>query len=268
MEAFRELLQEPLLARYGQLFLLILARLLPVVTFTPVFGSTMVPGQVRIGFSGLVAGLFVAPLGAGLAQVLPPSLFLALLAKEALLGTIVAVALRLVFELLSASGALIDLTRGAGMANLLDPTSRQQTSVLAVAFQLAFVTLFLSAGGHRLLLTVVGEGFRRYPPESLLPPALVGGRPGFGAALPLLGLFREVLIVAVQLAAPVIAVTLVLDVALALLNRAAQRIQVFFLGMTIKATLGVGILLFVFALVAETGLDLLLRATRRLGDFV
>ena len=243
-------LADPELIRLLQLFLLILIRVLPIVSFAPFLGGKETPAQFRIGFSALLALSLCLPVAATYDGPVDGGRFLALAVKEAFLGGTVAVLLRILFDLLSSTGALVDVARGATIANVLDPTSGEQRSLVTVFLGLALPTLFLTAGGHRVVLSAFGDGLASYPPGVLLPPGLASEElVGPQAALAIGGLFVDAFQLAVRLALPVVALLFVVDVALGLLNRAVPRVQVFFLGMTLKGSLGIGVLFLVLGMV-------------------
>lgn len=241
---------DPELVRLGQLLLLLVLRILPVISFTPLFGGPETPPQFRMGFSVLIAVALVLPASVSYPGPVAGDLFLALAAKEAFLGGSVAILVRILFDLLTSSGALVDVARGATIANVLDPASGEQRSLVSVFLGMAVPTLFLTAGGHRVLLAAFGDGLAEYPPGALAPPGLEG-RPLLGAeaALAVGDLFVDAFVLAVRLALPVVALLFVVDVALGFLNRVAPRVQVFFLGMTLKGSLGLGVFFLVLAIV-------------------
>ena len=83
---------------------LVFARLLPIVAFTPIFGGSTTPRRYRAGLSILLA-LTLTPL------LLPAQIqdgsgatYVALLAKEALVGLTIAVFIRVLFEMVAALG--------------------------------------------------------------------------------------------------------------------------------------------------------------------
>ena len=64
--------------------------------------------------------------------------------------------------------------------------------------------------------------------------------------------FGDSMLFAVQLAIPVITAILLADMVLALINKAAPQIQVFFLGMPAKAMLGILVVLLTLSAAIET----------------
>ena len=98
--------------------------------------------------------------------------------------------------------------------------------------------LFLVLGGHMVVIEAFADSLATLPPTELLPARLQGET----AVTQILVLFAQMLIVAVKLSAPVLAVILLVDVVLGLLNRVAPQVQVYFLGLTAKSFVGLLIL--------------------------
>jgi type III secretory pathway component EscT len=68
-------------------------------------------------------------------------------------------------------------------------------------------------------------------------------------------LVGELFVIAIRLGAPAIAVVVLLDFGLAVINRIAPQVQVFFLGMTVKGTLGILVVLLAMGLTFELIVD-------------
>lgn len=249
-------LAEAGLERVVQLFALAAARVAPIVVLSPVFGGEALPQRLRVALIVALAAVFGLALEPRFEHVDALRL-IALLAKELFIGGALALLVRLGFDALAACGALIDLGRGAALASVLDPLSRQQSSPLAQFLVLAFTTLYLSIGGHAWVLEALARSFAAYPLDEFAPAQLVGER----ALQAWIALSGELLTTALMLAAPVLAVVFLLDAALGLAQRLAPSVQVFFLGGTAKGLLGVAVLLTSVAalleLMAERAFNLL-----------
>jgi flagellar biosynthetic protein FliR len=171
-----------------------------------------------------------------------------LLAKEAVVGISLAFFIMILFEALAAIGALIDLARGATMANVLDPLTQNQQSIIAMFFTQLAIVLFLSIGGIQMLFRALGDSFVLLPPQRLLPSFNVVGPSAADSPIALVG---ELFLIALKIGAPVVIVILLLDFALSVINRVAPQIQVYFLGMTVKGTLGLLIVLLALGLTVD-----------------
>ncbi len=228
----------------GQVFLatlpLIIARLTPIVIFTPLFGGAAASRRFRTGVVLALGIAFAIMLSRPGAPALPTGLEYALLvAKEAMIGAVFAVFLIFAFQIAASVGALIDLGRGASIATALDPMTKQQTPVTGTMLLMLLVTAFVSLGGYFLVFDALATSFVSMPISVLEPSGLTQGNLG-RAALTTFGTFFELTI---RLAAPVLVVVLLIDVGLGLINRVTPQIQVFFLGITVKGWIGLAVLL-------------------------
>lgn len=247
MEALLRILDLPGLMGAAQMGGLLFLRLLPLVAFTPVFGGPALPQRLRMGLTLVLTAALLPAFAVDFAQQIAWHRYAALAAKEALVGFTLAFFVLILFETLATFGALVDLARGATIANVLDPLTQQQQSILATFFTQLAVVLFLTLGGHRLLLAAVGRSFALLRPVDLLPAALWGP----AATGELIALVAELFLIAIQLAAPVIVVLFLLDFALGIMNRVAPQMEVFFFSMTIKGGLGLLLILLSFAFLLE-----------------
>lgn len=215
---------------------LVFARILPIVVFTPLFGGDIASRRFRMGIAILLSLTFALAIG----PLDEPgwAIWTSLLLKEILIGATLALGIVVIFQAFTAAGAVIDLARGASIATLLDPLSRQQTPITGVFLSLFALVVFLSLGGYAMVIGALLDTFVLCPPGEPAPAALMAP----DATMRIVGLMGELFALAVRLAAPVLLVILLLDVSLGLINRAAPQIQVFFLGMAAKGWLGLAVL--------------------------
>ncbi len=132
------------------------------------------------------------------------------------------------FWAIDVSGALVDMVRGAGLAEVLNPTSGEEASLFSLLFMQLLAAMFFATGGFNLLLEAL------YNSYSLLP---IGKSLSFDSdtAAFLVQQSHLVLELGVRFALPAIAVMVMVDVTLGLINRASEQIDVFFLAMPIKS---------------------------------
>lgn len=159
---------------------------------------------------------------------LPPDLLGASFA-EALIGLAMGLSLGIVFHTASAAGAILDQQGGYSIAAVYDPNFQQEVALFETLFsQLAVLTFFTGQG----LITLSGFFMDAW---SLWPPG--GPYPGFGQ---LFGRLAEAhmpsaFAQAVQLAAPLLFLTVMADVSLGLASRHAKRLNPFSIARTVKA---------------------------------
>lgn len=210
---------------------LLLARVLPVIIFSPVFGGEAIPNEVRLGL-GLLLTVVLFPLVANRMPFLPtaPLPFVALLLKEVFLGMCLAFIVNIVFEAARMAGTLIDTLAGTSMAQLMVPQLHTDASIWSsLQFQLA-VVLFLSLNGHHLVIAGFADSLQSIPIDRF--PAFSGGAWPFFATV--LRASADLLSIGLSLCAPVLVVVFLTDVALGMINKVAPQIQVYFMAMSIK----------------------------------
>jgi flagellar biosynthetic protein FliR len=210
---------------------LILARLLPVIIFTPFLGGESIPPQVRMGL-GVVLGVVMFPSLSEQVVKIPMEVvpYLALLLKEVFIGFSLAFIVNLIFQAAATAGAFMDMFSGVMQAQILVPQLQRQVTLYAsLKFQLA-VVLFLTLNGHHWILEGLTDGFMRIPLNEF-PQFSLGMWPFVEVVMRAFGdLFR----IGLMLSSPVLLAIFLTEATLGVINRAAPQIQVFFMAMQIK----------------------------------
>ncbi|MFP5505653.1 MAG: flagellar biosynthetic protein FliR [Gammaproteobacteria bacterium] len=215
-----------------------LTRILGLIMVAPVFGHSAVPGRVKVGL-GIFIALIVSP-------ALPPmpdvnlsswhGLFI--LIQQFLIGVGIGFVMRIAFAATDAAGEIIGMQMGLGFATFFDPQSAGNTLVLGRFFNMLAVLVFVAVNAHLLLVGVLVESFQALPIS--VQPLASGGfftLASFGAAIFAIGL---------QLALPLIAILLMVNLALGILTRSAPQLNIFAIGFPI--TLSVGLIMLTFTL--------------------
>lgn len=218
-----------LLSRHLGTFLLAFARLGGMLAWSPVFGHRSVPVPYRAGLTLLLA-LVLTPLLPDRTLVSNEALGWAVaLAGEAFVGLAIATVAQVIMAAADVAGELIGFQMGLTAASVFDPSTGQHPGVVTRFEQILALLLFLAVNGHHLLLRAVASSFQRVSPGAVLEPAVTGGIVGLGST---------VLQSGVALAAPLIGMLLVLNVALALVSRATPQAHVFIVGLPVSVGLG------------------------------
>lgn len=221
---------------------LVAARVAPVVYLVPYLGGQTMPQTVKLGICAALAALvYPAVWQSGAAAELPahPLPISALLLKELTVGLMMGFIAALAFDAMRIAGQLIDSSSGLTQASAMLPQLKAQESLSANLLYQLGVVFFLLTGGHRLFLAALVTSYQMLPPQQF--PSYISQMDTltFGLAR----LTADAITLGVLLAFPVIAAILLLNISLALVNKAAPQINVFFLGMPVKAALGAAILL-------------------------
>jgi flagellar biosynthetic protein FliR len=212
---------------------LALVRVSGMVAFAPFFSSTALPLRTKAVFVGAVAYL-LAPLVATLPGAQTSLGFSALLGELAV-GLVYGLTLTLLSEMLLFAGQIAGLQFSFSLVNLMDPSSNIQTPLLGDLFQLMGTLVILGAGLDRILLASMVRSFRVVPLGAYtLAPS---------TALSIVRAAGGIFLAAVELAAPVLAATMLVEIAVALLGKLSPQLPVMNLTVPLKTMTGFAILM-------------------------
>jgi flagellar biosynthesis protein FliR len=211
-------------------FVLVLCRVGALFAFAPVFSSKMIPAQVKLLAAGGIS-LAMTPLAVHGQTVPLDSLAIApLVVKEILVGVAFAVAIGALSAAVTAAGSLLDTIVGFSFGALVDPIDNAQAAVLGQFYALFATMVFLLTGGDRLMVLGLAKSYDLVPLGQL--PAT-----NHLAALATTGL-ANVLVIALEIAAPVVIALVLTDVAFALVSRAVPQMNVFQVELPAKVLVG------------------------------
>ena len=226
---------------------LVMTRVIVTTTIIPFLTGKPVPGEVRIILSISLLLLIYPAMAETLADQVPQSgpVIILLFLKEVLYGMTIGFVASIVFYGFDAAGRMIDNQRGAAQARLLIPALGEQATIFgSFQFQLG-VVLFLVLGGHIMFFKAFGESFISLP---LLAVPAIG--PGLLELVDFLVVIStQILVMSLQLAAPVIVAIFMTDLILGIMNKVSPAINVFELGFSIRGYIGVLMLFLSFTVV-------------------
>jgi flagellar biosynthetic protein FliR len=211
---------------------LALVRVSGMVVFAPFFSSNALPVRAKAVFVLAVAWL-LAPLVATLPNARADINFTAILGELAV-GLVYGLTLALLNEILLFAGQIAGVQFSFSLVNLMDPSSSIETPLLGNLFQLMGTLVLITAGLDRILLASLFRSFRAVPlgtyalaPSSSLAMVRAAG-----------GIF----VAAVELAAPVLAATMLVEIGIALMGKLSPQLPVMSLTVPIKTLTGFVIL--------------------------
>jgi flagellar biosynthetic protein FliR len=212
---------------------LTVVRVSGMVLFAPFFSSTALPVRAKAVFV-LAVAVLLAPLVAGLPQAHVELGFSALLGELAV-GLVFGLTLTLLNEMLLFAGQIAGMQFSFSMVNILDPTSNIQTPLLGDLFQLMGSLVVLAAGLDRIMLASLVRSFRVAPLGSYaLAPT---------TAMAIVRAAGGIFLAAVELAAPVLAATLLVEVAVSLLGKLSPQLPVMNLTVPLKTLTGFALMI-------------------------
>lgn len=223
------------------LFFLTLMRIAPTVALAPFLGSKL-PGGVKIGLAIALTAILL-PHTIGVSTSPAPTfdfLFIGLAIKELFIGFILAFLVNIPFYIAQASGILIDFQRGSSSLQVTDPLMQNQTSPIGQLYNYIFIVLFYEIGGIFIFLQSVMNSYTAIPANAFMPAIFFHIHHGFWKFIVVL--LTKFTAISIQLAAPSLVAILMTDMFLGIANRLAQQVQIAFLGMSLKALVGLALL--------------------------
>jgi type III secretory pathway component EscT len=151
------------------------ARTVPVTWLVSPLGGARLPALGRVAFGLLLAALAAPALGAAAARAglahAGGGVLLLVLARELLVGFGLGLVVSFAFRAAEVAGRLVDVLRGAALAEVLVPTSEERGSPLSALYGLLAALVFLELGGVPRLLEALLASYGAVPLGGGLPPA-------------------------------------------------------------------------------------------------
>jgi len=218
----------------------------------PVLGTRLVPVRIRV-ITAMAITFLVMPLIPDVPAVEPLSLSgLLISVQQVLIGVAMGFILQLVMGSLLIAGEAISMGMGLGFATMIDPQNGVSVPVIAQFFLIMGTLLFLSLGGHLMLIQLVVSSF------NTLPIAEIGITKASFWAIVSWG--SNMFVGAVWLAIPALISLLTLSVALGVMTRAAPQLNVFSVGFPVTIFMGFVIIMLIMPTFPEHFSRLLLEA--------
>ncbi|HET6275211.1 MAG TPA: flagellar biosynthetic protein FliR [Candidatus Cybelea sp.] len=192
--------------------LLVFARCAGFTFRAPGFSHPSLPGPLRAGFALVLAIAIASGIERAPRAIDGAALLIALL-TEFLLGGAIGMTASLVYDGAYAGGRVVD--DYVGVKAIAPSLQLVAPSGFGRVWSLAFTGGFFLSGGYRAVLLGFGESFARIPVGA---PMHVNGWLGYAAAFA-----STIVLVALQVAAPAIALAFVVQIALGSLSRVIPR---------------------------------------------
>ena len=214
-------------------FVLTALRVGGLVMVAPAWSAKVVPMRLRTALI-IIFAVLLLPAAQSTANMSSLSITPAAFLSETAVGMVIGLAASLVIGAAEFAGELMTTTIGLSGAAIFDPINNTQGAILQQFMQLLALMVVLIGGGHVLMLQAVAQSFHAIP---LGAPLNLGD--GFHAVVIAA---RSVFVTGLQFAAPVIAAVLLMNLALAVLGRAAPQLNI--MSVAFPLQIGVGLITF------------------------
>jgi flagellar biosynthetic protein FliR len=212
---------------------LVMVRLSGIMVFAPVFSSEAIPARVKAGFV-LAASILLAPLVSAL-PLAHADLGVQPVIGELSVGLMLGLSLSMIGEMLLFAGQVFSFQFSFSLVNLLDPNSPIQTPLMGQLLSLIGTLVLIGAGLHRTILLAMIRSFTDAPVGNIFFNGSAG--------LSLVKLMSGVFLAALQLAAPVLTATLLVEVTIAALGKITPQLPVMIVAVPAKTLVGYTVLI-------------------------
>ena len=207
-------------------FLMVMARVSGALIFVPLPG---IKGGLEPARAALALGVTLALYGRW--PAVHPDMVTGMrmagwAAAEACVGIAIGVSVGIALEAFTLAGQLLGLQAGYSYATTIDPTTDADSGILLVIAQLFAGMLFFAMGLDREVLRLFAQSLEKVPAGTYVFTA--------ASVQTLIQLGSSLFAVGVRLALPVIALLVMVDVALALMGRLNQQLQLLHLAFPAK----------------------------------
>lgn len=219
---------------------LIFVRVGAALMLMPGFSEPYIFSRSRLLFALLVSFVLAAPITPYLPEPpQQPAKLVLLICGEAFLGLFIGVATRIMFATLHVAGSTIAVQSGLATASVFDPNQSTQGTLpgnflTTVAMVLLFVT-----DGHHMLLRGLVESYVHLGAGPALP---IGDMADF-----ITRTVQKGFNLGIQMAAPLLLVGLLTNLAMGILNRLMPSFQVFFIALPLQLLLSFATLMLSFS---------------------
>lgn len=223
----------PQYPQYLTAAMLVMVRLSGLMVFAPVFSSSAIAPRIKVGFVFAMTVL-LAPAVATVPGA-RPVLDMRGVLGELGVGLVFGLSLMLLNEALTFAGTLLGLQFSFSLVNLLDPNSMIETAVLGQMLSWLGVLVIIGSGLDRSLLAAVVRSFSAVP----VGQAVMQARTGLALATMAGGIF----LAGLQLAAPVMAAALAVEVTIALVARLSPQLPAMMVSIPLKTMMSYAVLI-------------------------
>jgi flagellar biosynthetic protein FliR len=218
---------------------LVFARVAAIVMLIPGIGEQAVPPRIRLAFAFILT-LTLYPLAAPSVAGIPElaSGLAGAVIKEVLIGLMIGGLLKLFMSSLAVAGEAVSLQTTLSFAQTANPLGGATNTSVGAFLSLMGVTLVFATDLHHLFIGAIARSYALFPPSRAVP---------LGDASDLaVQTVGQAFALGVQLAAPVIVFSLVLNIASGLVGRLLPQFQIFYV--STRSTCWVGLSVFALSL--------------------
>ncbi len=218
-------------------FLLILTRVSCFIFVAPFFSLNNTPRHVRV-----VLAVFTSLL---LYQTLTPAPaveystivgYSAIVLKEAATGLMVGLGTSMCSAIVNFAGHIVDMETGLSMVTLMDPSTRESSSITGIFYQYVLMLMLIVSGMYRYLFGALADTFVLVPVSGTMFKM-------DSLMVSVVKFLGDYIIIGFRICLPVFCVTLMLNAILGVLAKISPQLNMFAVGIQLKILVGLSVLL-------------------------
>ena len=222
---------------YGDLefFLLVFVRISCFVFIAPFFSMSNTPRTVRVALSFFLSVLMFHVVPHEEVSYNTLLGYVVIIMKEAVTGLLIGFAASITTTIVAFAGHIADMEMGLSMASLIDPTTKESTTVTGVYYNYMVMLILMISGMHRYLLQALADTFTLIPVNGAIfrMDALLSS---------LLAFMADYIIIGFRICLPIFAVMIILNAILGVLAKVSPQLNMFAVGIQMKVLVGICIL--------------------------
>lgn len=223
------------ISMYGLTF----ARISGFFVSVPLFSTKQLPVMHRVAFSAFLAYYAMFTLTE---PVQMSDEFILQVVYEVLIGLSIGILINILFFAPQIAGGVIDVQLGLAMASTYDPMFGGQSPLIGRFYYIFTLFILLSSNLHLLLIDGIYYSFQIYPPGQ---PMINFTEASLMMAVKVVAM---TMMVALQLALPMMASLLLVDLALGFLAKSAPQFNIFAIGFSFKLIAGFSVMVLLLGL--------------------
>jgi len=209
------------------------ARVGMLMVFAPFFNSPVIASRIKAGLT-LALTVLLYPAYAASRPVAGVADWVRVLLGEMAVGLMMALAITFVLEGVQFAGHLMGVQHGLSLESLIDPQTQADSQVLSLLYGSIALLIFLHLDVHLWVLRGLAKSYE-YLPVGAASITMAG-------VLEMVRASKQIMFIGLQIAAPVLVATLLIDVTLGFLGKAAPQLPVTFMGISVKNLAGFSVM--------------------------
>lgn len=234
-----------------QLFTLLFARLLALLSVMPALGGAGISFFYRVAIAFLVS-LIVTPV-----VDFPPEIeaiiknsYVTLVLEQVFIGVLIGVSLQFIFGAFQMAGEFFSVQIGFGISEVFDPLAQVSLPLIGTVKNLMALYVFFISSSHLLTIEAVVYSFHTQPflgHDFLLDLSTHGGLLEF-----LTLISGAMFLVGLKIAIPIMGTLLLVSITLGILSKAAPQMNILMLGFPLKIMVAFVVLTWASPVIVES----------------